>query len=198
MKRNHQERDGRLRTRVAGAVALLCCAWLSSCANRLVATTAPEYEGRLTIVESLGVAGEGSTAAIPAFQSAGYRVVDLGFGDDPIATANERSIPFVAFVSPTDAEGSWWDGMFSYAMRVTETTNGTIVWSATADYGQGGVAINQTRSTKSAMQDMVADFCKSFPPSVAEQSGGSGDASPNTPMQWMAASARFASSRGRH
>jgi hypothetical protein len=64
-------------------------------------------------------------------------------------------------------------------MRVAETKNQQIVWSATAGYGQGGMYINRTNSTEDAMRAMVADFAKSFPPvpsagGAAESFGATG------------------------
>lgn len=120
--------------------------------------------GKSTDVQALGIAGGGAAAATPAFQQAGYRTVDLGGSQDAVSMAKSRGVPFLAWVDATGTEGSWWDGFFDYSMRVIDCSNSSVVWSATAEYGQAGIFINQTKSTQEAMRDMVADFSKSFPP----------------------------------
>ena len=159
--------------RVLLAVCILGVALLTGCANRLNCVTAPAYRGKTTPVARLGITGHGSTAAIPAFQEAGYRVVDLGSGDRPLDAASEQGIPFVASVDAVGTDGAWWDGFFDFAMRVTEVAGRSIVWSATSDYGGGGITINQNSSTREAMHDMVADFARAFPPAKddGEQDG---------------------------
>jgi hypothetical protein len=49
-------------------------------------------------------------------------------------------------------------------MRITETVKRKIIWSAQGDFGQGGIFINQAKSTNEAMHKMVKDFSKTFPP----------------------------------
>lgn len=147
-------------------VLILAVSASSGCvSNKLASHVAPQHQQTKTPVSSIGIVGDGSSAASAAFQQAGYRLIDLGLSTDPMVRARSENIPFVATVSPVGTEGSWWDGMFDFAMRVSESQGGTIVYSATAEYGQGGVTINQTKSGQSAMRDMVADFAVSFPPS---------------------------------
>lgn len=135
------------------------------CGNRLKAQVAPEFVGRKVEVERLGITGEGTAAAIPAFQRAGYVVVDLADSSARSDEAKQPAAPFVANVDKVGTDGSWWDGFFDYSMRVTETSTKRIVWSSTAEYGQSGVFINQTKSSDEAMTAMIADFAKTFPPS---------------------------------
>ncbi len=142
------------------------CVVMGGCANRLKCDVAPDFVGKHTAVARLGITGGGTSAAIPAFQKAGYQVVDLGSGDDPVERAASKQIPFVASVEKVGTDGAWWDGFFDFSMRVTETQSQKVVWSASAEYGQGGVFINQTKSTEEAMRAMVADFAKHFPPGV--------------------------------
>jgi len=137
---------------------------LVGCGNQLKADVAPELLGKSTPVDRIGIAGAGTAAAVPAFQKAGYRVVDLGTSDDPISSASRGGIPYVASVDRVGTDGAWWDGFFDFSMRVTQTNSKRIVWSATGEFGQGGVFINQTKSTSEAMKAMVSDFAKSFPP----------------------------------
>lgn len=152
---------------------------VTGCGNRLKADLAPEYQGKGQQVSQLGITGGGTSAAIPAFQKAGYKVVDLGAGENPVERAAGKGISFVASVDPVGTDGAWWDGFFDFAMRVTETKNHQVVWSATAEYGQGGMFINQTKSTEEAMRAMVADFAKSFPP-VPTAGGGAAESSVST------------------
>jgi S1-C subfamily serine protease len=170
--------------RILACVALLS---LVGCGNKLKADLAPDYLGRSTAVERIGIAGAGTAAAVPAFQQAGYRVIDLGTTDDPIASAAHGGIPFVASVDRVGTDGAWWDGFFDFAMRVTETKSKRIVWSATGEYGQAGLFINQTKSTSEAMSAMVADFAKSFPPSSASEVASS-EVSPATSSTTVTAS----------
>ena len=91
-------------------------------------------------------------------------VVDLGQStDNPIQYARNDGIPFVAIIEPTGTDGAWWDGMFDFSMRITETEDGTVVWSATGEYSAGPI-IDQTGSTSRAMKDMAEDFKENFPP----------------------------------
>jgi len=153
---------------VLAAVALV------GCGNRLKGDVAPDYLGKQTGVSQLGITGGGTSAAIPAFQKAGYKVIDLGTAPDANEKAAAKNIPFVAAVDAVGTDGAWWDGFFDFSMRVTETKSHQIVWSATAEYGQGGMFINQTKSTDEAMRAMVADFAKSFPPTTAPSTTGAG------------------------
>ena len=149
-----------------------CCVLMSvigfamatGCGNRMKADVCPDFATKLSPVSKLGITGAGTSAAIPAFQAAGYQVIDLGTESDPIGRAAAKQIPFVASVDPVGTDGAWWDGFFDFAMRVTDTGDNRIVWSATAEYGQGGMFINQTKSTDEATRAMVADFAKHFPP----------------------------------
>lgn len=143
------------------AVVLL----LSGCANKMNSMVAPAYQTRVTQVSSLGVTGGGASVAAPAFLQRGYKVIEVSGGmSGAVEEARKKAIPFLATVDAVGAEGSWWDGFFDYSMRVTETKTGAIVWSATAEYGQGGFFINQVKSSKSAMKDMVEKFSRNFPP----------------------------------
>ncbi len=138
---------------------------LSGCVNRINSMTAPTYQAKTTPVSALGITGGGAAVAIPAFVRAGYKVVDTpSSSSDPLSVAKSKNLPFLANIDAVGTEGSWWDGFFDYSMRVTEVENGTIVWSSTAEYGQGGMFINQVKSSDSAMRDMVSRFSKSFPP----------------------------------
>ena len=103
--------------------------------------------------------------AASAFDELGYNLVDIGTGkDDPIDRAKNIGISYIAIVAPIDSEGSWWDGFFAFSMRITETVKRKIIWSAQGDFGQGGIFINQAKSTNEAMHKMVKDFSKTFPP----------------------------------
>lgn len=143
---------------------LLLAIAMTGCSNRLKANVAPEFMGKRVAIESLGITGEGTAAAIPAFQKAGYSVVDLTATTTILGSGVKPAVPFIAFVDKVGTDGAWWDGFFDYSMRVTEASTSRIVWSATADYGQAGIFINQMKSTDEAMTAMVADFAKSFPP----------------------------------
>ena len=126
---------------------------------------APSYQGKITPVTSLGLTGGGAAIAFPAFVQKGYKVVDISSTNtDPIEEAKRKSIPFLATVDKVGTDGSSWDGFFDYSLRVTETENASIVWSATAEYGQGGLTINQVKSSNKAMHDMVEKFSENFPP----------------------------------
>jgi S1-C subfamily serine protease len=152
---------------------------LVGCGNKLKADVAPEFLGKSTPVDRIGIAGAGTAAAVSAFQKAGYRLVDLGTSDDPISIASRSRIPYVASIDRVGTDGAWWDGFFDFSMRVTQTNSKRIVWSATGEFGQGGIFINQTKSTSEAMTAMVFEFAKSFPPGTGtddlipvEQSAG--------------------------
>jgi S1-C subfamily serine protease len=149
---------------VAGLIFTLA---LTGCGNRLKADVSPEFAGKRVLVERLGITGEGTAAAIPAFQKAGYSVVDLGSTSAIPSDQKPLATPFVAIVDKVGTDGAWWDGFFDFSMRVTETASNKIVWSATAEYGQAGLFINQTKSTDEAMTAMVTHFAKTFPPAVA-------------------------------
>lgn len=147
--------------------ALLLALVLSSvgCANRLNTMVAPEYESTHTAVSYLGITGQGTSAATPAFIEKGYKIVEISNNNgSPFSYAKSQHIPFVATIDPVGTEGSFWDGFFDFSMHVSRTDTGAIVWSATAEYGQGGIFINQVKSTKEAMHDMVENFSKYFPP----------------------------------
>lgn len=97
-------------------------------------------------------------------------MLDLGTDSGAaLEAAKARSIPFVAIIDPTETGTAWWNGFYNFSMRVTEVTSGAIIWSGTAQYGTGGLTINQVKSTSSAMRDMVADFGKHFPASAGSQ-----------------------------
>jgi hypothetical protein len=167
-----------LRMLAMASPVILACVTMGGCANRLKCDVAPDFVGKHTAVARLGITGGGTSAAIPAFQKAGYQVVDLGSGADPVERAASKQIPFVALVEKVGTDGAWWDGFFDFSMRVTETQSEKIVWSASAEYGQGGVFINQTKSTEEAMRAMVADFAKHFPPGVPLPAAPDGKAPP--------------------
>ena len=144
---------------VAGLLAV------GGCANTLTSHVPSEYRNRQTEIESIAVTGPGASMAMPAFDEFGYNIVDIGFGnDDPLETAKKLGVPYVAVVDSVDSEGSWWDGFFAFSMRITETIKRKIIWSAQGNFGQGGVFINQAKSTTDAMRAMVRDFSESFPP----------------------------------
>lgn len=158
----------------------LTCLPLAACGNRLKADVAPEFAGKIVQIESIGITGEGTAAAIPAFQRAGYSVVDLGLAAQTTVKIEPPSIRYVASVDRVGTDGSWWDGFFDYSMRVTDTTGNRIVWSATAEYGQSGIFINQTKSTEQAMSAMVANFAKTFPPAPAKTDASEPPTAPTT------------------
>ena len=146
---------------VVGITALV----VAGCANRMNTMVAPAYQGKTTPVPSLGLTGGGASVAFPAFVQKGYKIVDISStNNDPIEEAKKKSIPFLATVDKVGTDGSSWDGFFDYSLRVTETENGSIVWSATAEYGQGGLLINQVKSSNKAMHDIVEKFSENFPP----------------------------------
>lgn len=147
------------------SLAIAIC-FVNGCANQLSTMTSPLYANKVTPVSSIGVTGQGASAASPAFIEHGYNVQDLGADSGTaLDSAKSKSIPFVAIVDPIGTSTAWWNGFFNFSMRVTEMPSGSIVWSGTAQYGTGGVTINQVGSTSRAMRDMVVDFSKHFPPS---------------------------------
>ena len=145
-------------------VLLLLTTLMAGCANRMATNVPSEYRDSVTEVESIGLAGEGVSAAFSAFIEHGYDVKELGSQADYLSAAKQKKIPFIALVDKVGTDGSWWDGFFDYSMRVIETETESIVWSASAEYGQGGVFINQVESTENAMSEMVENFSKTFPP----------------------------------
>jgi hypothetical protein len=139
--------------------------FVNGCAHRLATTTSPLYSKTVTQVPSIGLTGEGASAASPAFIGQGYNVHDLGIETvSALHRAKLRSIPFVAIVDPIGTSTAWWNGCYHFSMRVMEISSGRIVWSGTARYGSGGITVNEDKSTTRAMDDMVADFGKHFPP----------------------------------
>ena len=145
-------------------VLLVATITIAGGCSSLKTHTAPDYRSKITPVAKLGMCGAGASAAVPAFQEVGYLVVDLGQStDNPIQYARNDGIPFVAIIEPTGTDGAWWDGMFDFSMRITETEDGTVVWSATGEYSAGPI-IDQTGSTSRAMKDMAEDFKENFPP----------------------------------
>lgn len=145
-------------------VLLLLTIFMAGCANRMAANVPSEYRDSVTEVESIGLAGQGVSIAFSAFIERGYAVKELGHEDDYLSAAKRKKIPFIALVDKVGTDGSWWDGFFDYSMRVIETKTESIVWSASAEYGQGGVFINQVESSEEAMSEMVENFSQTFPP----------------------------------
>jgi hypothetical protein len=138
---------------------------LAGCANQMTATRSPAYIGVVTPVSSIAVTGDGSSIAAAAFIARGYNVKDIGnSSNDPVAIAESQNIPYLALVDKVGTDEAVWDGFFKYSMRVTNTSNRSIVWSAEGKYGEGGVFINQVKSNKDAMNAMVQDFSTTFPP----------------------------------
>jgi hypothetical protein len=151
--------------KISLAIMAICILFVNGCANRLNTMISPQFATKITPVSQIGISGGGASPGSAAFVQAGYSVKDLGNDStSAIAVAKTQNIPFVAIIDQVGTDGSWWDGFFDFSMRVNETASGTIVWSATAEYGQAGMFINQTKSTKEAMRDMVKDFSKHFPP----------------------------------
>ena len=132
--------------------------------NSMQTTIAPKYQHKSIEVSSIGLAGAGSSSAFSAFIKHGYKVKELGSGENGvIEKAQEKGIPFVAIINPVGTEGSSWDGVFDYSMRVIHTNSEDVVWSAIAEYGDG-ILIDQVGSTKKAFDEMIGNFKKSFPP----------------------------------
>ncbi len=138
---------------------------VNGCANQFAATTSPLYSNKVTPVPSIGLTGEGASAASPAFIELGYNVRDMGVDSiGALDHAKARSIPFVAIVDPIGTSSAWWSGRYNFSMKVKEIPSGTTVWFGTARYGSGGILISEANSATRAMDDMVADFAKHFPP----------------------------------
>ena len=125
----------------------------------------PDYQTRVTPVSTLGVSGAGASIAVPSFVKRGYKVLDISsLNGDPLEEAKKKSAAYLVIVDPVGTSHAAWDGYFDYSLRVTETATGTIVWSATAEYGQSGLSINKVKSSIQAMDDIVEKFSKHFPP----------------------------------
>lgn len=150
---------------IANVATTLCCALVFGCANQMHSVVVPEYQSKIIEVSSIAVTGEGSSIAVPALISRGYKIKDIPSGSgDLVEIAKSNGIPFIASVDRVGTDESIWNGFFKYSMHVTETRTRTVVWSADGKYGKGGVFINQVDSNNDAMREMVADFAKSFPP----------------------------------
>ena len=149
--------------RLSVSLLVLVPATLVGCST-LKASVSPAYQGKMTEVARIGVAGEGATGAAPAFQAEGYMVIDIGSDTGaPMEAAKRLDVPFVAIIDAVGTDGAWWDSVFDYSMRVTETSSGQIVWSGRGEFGEG-LVISQTSSTSRAMLAMVKDFKRNFPP----------------------------------
>lgn len=149
------------------ALAILALIFLAGCAapNKFNSTVHPDYLGQRINVESMGICGPGVTPASHAFIAEGYKIIDYGADSSfAVEKAKAKDIDFLAIVDPVGTEQATWNGFFSYGMRVTNLKTGYVVWSANAVYGSGGATIQQAKSTQAAMQDMVKDFAKTFPP----------------------------------
>jgi hypothetical protein len=153
-------------------IILLGWAFLGAgCANRLDSTVAPEYTNIKTPVTKIGVTGDGASIASKAFLEAGYNTVDCGTEGKPITElGKEYNVPFIASIDKPDSSEAVWDGFYSFSMRVSETTKGSVVWSANSHYGEHGVFINQIGTSRDAMHDMVESFKKNFPPAAISPS----------------------------
>ena len=145
-------------------VLIASVALCNGCSDQMTATMHPEYQAKITPISTIALTGEGATIAFPAFVAKGYQVKDIGGSGDPIEIARSQNIPFIAIVDKVGTDEAVWDGFFKYSMRVTNTANRNIVWSANGKYGQSGILINQVKSNKNAMEDMVNNFSLSFPP----------------------------------
>ena len=125
----------------------------------------PEYQNKITKVSSIALTGEGASIAFPAFVEKGYKVQDIPTGSgDPVEIAKKRGVPFLANIDKVGTDEAVWNGFFKYSMRVTDVGTRNIVYSANGKFGQGGVFINQVKSNKDAMREMVEKFSLSFPP----------------------------------
>lgn len=137
----------------------------NGCAHRLTTATSPSYAKTVTPVSSIGLTGDGASIASPAFIGQGYMVRDLGMDSvNALHRARLLSIPFVVIVDPIGSKTAWVNGCYNYSMKVEEIPSESIVWSGTARYGSGGILIDEAKATTRAMDDMVADFAKHFPP----------------------------------
>ena len=141
---------------------LLCL--VTGC-NSMRTTVAPELQGRVVSLEKVGIGGAGASQAVPGFIDAGYLIVELGAsGADVISRAREMNVSHVVIVDAPDTKRAWWDGMFTFAMRVSDTKTGSVVWSGSATYGHAGLYIDQQGSAKDAFHDLVLDLAKYLPP----------------------------------
>ncbi len=144
---------------------------LTGC-NSLRSAINPDYKDTITPIFKLGVTGGGATPASQAFMELGYQVIDLGNDSSKALEASKAQfIPFLATAEPVGTEGSWWDGVFDFTMRVAETGEGVVVWSAIGEYKSSVLGINQDGSTRKAFRDMVKDFSQYFPPAGTVPSG---------------------------
>ena len=155
-----------MQTTVARIVfVLLACSLFGGCGNTLRTTIAPEYQGRVTPIERIGVGGAGASNATQSFLEVGYQPVDVGISpSDAVTVAAARNLRFVAIADATDTSQAVWSGMFTFGMRVSEVSTGSVVWTGSATYGQGGVFISVQKSTQAAFSGLIRDFAKTFPP----------------------------------
>lgn len=155
-----------MRCNFASSLALiLILLLLPGCGDSMRSTLAPEHQGRIVAISSIGVAGPGTSLATQEFIAQGYNVHDLGAsGIDTVESARRQGLSYVAIVDAVDTSQAVWNGFYSFAMRVSNATTGSIVWSASGTFGQGGMFINLQSSSKNAMKAMIADFAKTFPP----------------------------------
>jgi hypothetical protein len=138
---------------------------LTGCGNKLRSTVAPEFQRRTVPISRIGVGGPGASIASQEFIAAGYKTVDVGTSiTEAVAIGRQQGVPFVATVDPIDTSQAVWNGFYSFSMRVSETPGGSIVWSSSATYGQGGMFINLQKSSRDAYKAMVQDFATTFPP----------------------------------
>jgi hypothetical protein len=138
---------------------------LGGCADSMRSTLSPEFQGKTVSVDRIGVAGPGASLATQEFIKQGYTTIDLATpGSSGVEVARTQGVPFVATVDAVDTSQSVWDGLYSFAMRVSDTRTGAVVWSSSGTFGQGGMSINLQESTKNAMKAMISDFAKTFPP----------------------------------
>lgn len=146
------------------ALAVICLL-SADCANQLHSVVSPNYRSKITPVSAIALTGEGASIAVPAFVAKGYKVQDIATGSgDPIELAKNKHIPFLASVDRVGTDEAVWNGFFKYSMRVTDTNNRNIVWSADGKYGQAGILINQVESNNTAMSEMVEKFSECFAP----------------------------------
>lgn len=145
-------------------VVLIALFLLGGC-NQLRATVSPSFQGKTVPVDKIGVGGAGASIAVQEFIGAGYNAAELGaVADDALNKARQLGFPYIAIVDAVDTSQSVWDGFYSFSMRVSDSKTGSIVWSGSATYGQGGIFINLQASAKEAYHDLIADLAKTFPP----------------------------------
>lgn len=163
------------------ALIILTLVLLTGCAsNKYNSTVHPDYLGKKISVESMGICGPGATMAAHAFIAEGYRLTDYGADSSfAVEKAKTTNADFLAIVDPVGTDQAVWSGLFSFGMRVTNLKTGYVVWSANAVYGTGGATIQQAKSTQAAMQDMVRDFAKTFPPAPQTNNQGSTPGKPS-------------------